>query len=77
MDPISQTILTLVLMLATFFWGKMKGFNHGAIWAFDKVLDEIEADSYSIDTDNDCLRFFKRGAEFSAKKAWSDEKDNQ
>ena len=75
MDPISQTVLTLVCMLGTFFWGKVRGFNHGALWAFDRVLDEIEADSFVIDEENDCLTFHKNGRKFSAKKAWTNEED--
>jgi len=76
MDPVSQTLLTLGCMFAAFLWGKVNGFNRGAIWAFDRVLDEIEADAYSIDEDNEKLSFFKRGRKFSAKRGWSNDEDD-
>jgi len=76
MDPYWQTIVTVVCMLAAFFWGKSNGFKLGAVYALDLIMETIEADSFVIDLNDETVDFFKEGKHFSAKRAWTnDEKE--
>lgn len=75
MDPITQTLLTIGCMFGAFIWGKLSGFSRGALWAFDRVLEELQADGYEIDQERDTLKFYKKGKEFSARGAWLRDED--
>lgn len=80
MDPISQTILTLVCMIGAFFWGLKQGTVKGAQATWEIVIDAFNAIHIDWNEETNELTFTREGnlsKTFKSSEAWKNESNTQ
>lgn len=60
MDPIYQTILTLVCMLGAFFWGQHRGVIIGSEVTWNLIIESFDATHIDWDEETNEMVFFNK-----------------
>jgi|DEB0MinimDraft_3_1074331.scaffolds.fasta_scaffold50391_3 hypothetical protein len=82
MEPISQTVLTIICMLATWFWGNKQGAVGGSQHTWSIVIDAFDATHIEWQEENNELVFTNEyGKTFKASEVFknvskADNKEN-
>lgn len=57
MEPVTQTILTLTMMLFAYFWGKKEGVLKGSEMVWSIIIDAFDVIHIDWNDDNNHLTF--------------------
>lgn len=64
MDPVTQTLFTLILMLASYIVGSNQGFGKGQVQGLVRLCEVIEAEGIEIDEeDGTVVIYYRDGTE--------------
>jgi hypothetical protein len=64
MDPVTQTLFTIILMLASYIVGSNQGFSKGQVQGLVRLCEVIEAEGIEIDEeDGTVVIYYRDGTE--------------